>query len=363
MTFLVAGVSLAVPLWAQSTCPVSAGDPSASTSDLTDEHGVPLAHKEASLPLCTSDNAPWFTRYVCPSDGCGGACADLCNRCGAFGYADYLNWSARRKSLDYAAVVDPTQLANPKGFTPLATESLAFSRTGGARLGIGYAFSNGWDVSWNYTYFRTHGENSIAATPGALTGVLATQSFFNTTPMDFVEADGSLQLQIHDAEAGWHSLLSDSVGFRAFGGFRYATLEQEFNNSYGYTLGGTPVDGTINLHTNMDAEGIRFGAELQWHSTQGFYVFGRGATSLLVATFHTQQQESDSLHGSIVDVPESATQVVPVLEAAAGLGWCHGPWELSAGYEMSNWFNMVAVNRPSENLLIDGFFFHAGWSH
>jgi hypothetical protein len=69
------------------------------------------------------------------------------------------------------------------------------------------------------------------------------------------------------------------------------------------------------------------------------------------------QQESDTFHGVVVNVKENSTQVVPVTEAAAGIGWCFGPWEVSAGYEMSNWFNLAQANRTSQNLLLDGCFF------
>ncbi len=343
-TLLVAGI-LAATSFAAQTPPAA---------------GSPPEPADSYPPPAEVGNAPWFTHFLSSEPAETGSSSGCCDYCGVIGYVDYLNWAARRSGLDFAAVIDPTQLGNPLPFAPLATNSLDFDRASGVRTSVGYRFADTWDIDWTFTYFRTNGENSATQGPGALTGLLATQSFFNKTPMDSVEADGSLQLEVHDFEAGWRSLLNDAFAFRAFGGLRWAQIDQQFNNSYSYLLGGTPVNGTIHLPSIMDAGGVRFGAELQWLAPKGVRLFARGAQSILVANFHTAQEESDTVHGVVVDLPGSSTQVVPVTEAAAGIGWLHGPWEVSAGYEMSNWFNLAQVNRASQNLLLNGFFVRVG---
>ena len=61
---------------------------------------------------------------------------------------------------------------------------------------------------------------------------------------------------------------------------------------------------------------------------------------------------------------------MPVLEAAAGIAWCHNNWEFSGGYEMSVWFNQAVTytyyinyndnsggfTRTYQDTLLDGFF-------
>ena len=54
--------------------------------------------------------------------------------------------------------------------------------------------------------------------------------------------------------------------------------------------------------------------------------------------------------------------MVPVFEAAVGVAYARGPWEFRAGYEMSDWFNMVQVNRPAQSLLLDGYFLSLSFS-
>ena len=89
-----------------------------------------------------------------------------------------------------------------------------------------------------------------------------------------------------------------------------------------------------------------------------------GAQSLLLADFHMRHFESDTRSAMpLLDVPVSTSQIVPVLEAAAGIAWGWGPWEISGGYEMSNWFNMADIDRSSQSLFIDGAFVRLAFSH
>ena len=209
------------------------------------------------------------------------------------GNLDYLNWSARRSGLDFASFVSatvPTAL-------PTASVSLDFDRADGFRGGIGYRFGNGWNVSWTCTYFRAENRETVTAGTAGLAAdpeLIATQSYLETgktfkLPMNSVIADGALQVNIQDFEAQWSSCLNDTVGFTAFGGFRWARISQNFNMIYDYGFGV----GGINLPNNMDAGGIRLGAEIEWRSTCGLRVFGRAAESVLVANFQTRQHEVD----------------------------------------------------------------------
>ena len=254
--------------------------------------------------------------------------------------------------MDFASFVGTTTNASP-----VTTQSLDFDRANGIRAGLGYRFGNGWNVAWTYTYFRVESEESVNATLGADPQLIATQSFLSTgqtvkVPMSSIESDGTLQINIQDFEAAWSSCLNDTVGFTAFGGVRWAKIDQNFNSAYTYAAG----TGSVSLPNNMDAEGIRLGAEIEWRSTYGLRVFGRAAESVLVADFQTRQREIDPAASISIDVSTSTAVVVPVFEAAAGIAYARGPWEFRAGYEMSDWFNMVQVNRPAQSLLLDGYF-------
>lgn len=321
--------------------------------------GTPAINSTASSDTTAglSADAPWFQRFMLPVPEAAASVDDWlsCSRPGVMANADYLNWSARRSGQDFAAFVSPTSATAPT----TASESLDLGRASGCRAGVGYRFGNGWNVAWTYTYFFTASTETVTADPTAAGNptLIATQSYLDTgstvkTPMTSVEADGTLQINIHDFEAEWSSCLNDTIGFKAFGGFRWAKINQNFNMNYTYAAG----TGTINLPNDMDAEGVRLGAEFQWRSTYGLRAFARGAESILVADFQTRQTEVATASGVNIDVSGTTTEVVPVFEAAVGVAYARGPWEFRAGYEMSDWFNLVQVNRPTQSLLIDGYF-------
>jgi hypothetical protein len=317
---------------------------------------------EGACP-CQDGDSSWVKRFLSADNNC--RCDDgdwmCCTQPGVFGYADYLNWKARRPGLDFAAIV-PLPVVFGQTPDPLVTDSLDLARSSGVRAGIGYRFATGWDLTLSYTNFSTANETSVTQNASGTWELVATRSLFNTIPMNSVEADGSLRLNVVDVEANWRSLLNDTVGFRAFAGFRWAEIDQKFNNTYQYTSGITPVTGTVRFPSEMNAEGIRFGAEFEWRTCCGLRIFGRGAQSILVADFHMRHFESNTLHGVVLDLPVNTTQIVPVLEAAAGLAWSRGPWEISGGYEMSNWFNMADLERASQSLFIDGAFVRLAFS-
>ena len=342
--------------------PAPAISSSASSTESTALSGLPADHDHGSMVPDLAP-APWFQRFLLPVPEACGSVDDWCpcHRPGLMANVDYLDWSARRSGMDFASFVSaavPTAL-------PAATQSLDFNQASGFRGGLGYCFGNGWNMAWTYTYFYSERTETVTSDPTAVGNptLIATQSYLDSgsvvkVPMNSVEADGTLQINIQDFDAEWSSCLNDTVGFKAFGGFRWAKISQAFHMSYTYAAG----NGTINLPNNMDAAGIRLGAEFQWRTTCGLLVFGRAAESVLVADFQTRQTEVAPVAAVDLDVSGGTTTVVPVFEAAVGLAYARGPWEFRAGYEMSDWFNLVQVNRPAQSLLIDGYFLSLSFS-
>lgn len=342
--------SLAIGGQTSAGIPASSGFPSG---------GSPAASPVLRHPASGPDALP--DEVCCEPPG---------RRRGVIGYADYLHWKARMSGLDFA------QSVNPVGLVPLGNQSLDFDRQAGIRAGLGYAFSDCWDMTCHYTYFATDDQQSatnISELPGILpvAALLSTRSFLNTQFMDTVTAQSSFRLNMFDAEANWRPCLTETVGFRGFGGIRWAEMDQTFDSSYQYRVAPADplspvVNGRIQTPWSMDAAGLRIGAELQWRPSPRWRLFGQGAQSLLVADFDGRRREENTLSGLIVDVPQHTSRIVPVLEASVGLAWTRGPLELSAGYEVSNWFNMadfkvvnfndLGLEIGSRSVFLDGFF-------
>jgi hypothetical protein len=293
-----------------------------------------------------------FEECVCPETAfdCDVGCVDAC--CctpGLFGYAEYINWKARRRGLDFASYLNPIWL------TPLSVKSLGYDRDSGFRTGLGYQLETCWDVTWNYTYFHT--DATGAADAGDRQGVLnSTRSFVDTT-FESVWAEAELEYDVHDIEVGRRFAINGTTAMRLFGGFRWAMIDQDLRIAHTYRdIFQNSVAGRIDNPVNMDGYGIRLGAEGQWTSGCGVRLFGRGAASVLVGDFHTRQLEMDEVEGAVIDFREDYKQAVPVLDVAVGAAWARGPFEISGGYELSSWFNMAEVGRSSYDLVFDGFF-------
>ncbi len=273
---------------------------------------------------------------------------------GVIGSIEWLNWRASRRGLDYASFVDPVWL------TPVTIESLDFDRDNGLRAALGYQFDSGWEVLWNYTYFATDTSDRVDRAENPNFELISTRSFFDL-PVEAVTAAASLDYDVHDIEAArWVTFCESQLAVRFFGGFRWATIDQEFLSRYAYVdITQEPVNGLIGNLTEMDAYGLRVGAETHWTSCAGLSLFGRGAVSVLAGDFETRQIEID---GVILALEDDYTQAVPVVEVAAGAAWRTGNWEVKGGYELNSWFNMAEIGRSSYDLLLDGLFLGVGYS-
>lgn len=270
--------------------------------------------------------------------------------------AEWINWQAHRGGLDFASFVDPIWL------TPATLDALDYDRDNGLRVGLGYRFESGWDVTWNYTYFQTSAAGAVdqAANPGLV--LIATRSYFDVA-VDSVVAQTELDYGVHDLEAGRRFAWDNNAELRLFGGFRWAMIDQTENHWYAYQdhLGGT-VDGTIDGRSELEAYGIRLGAQTQWTTRWGLGLFGRLAGSVLVGNFDVRQREVDQAEGTILNFADEYYRAVPVIDAAAGAAWTYENWQLAGGYEMATWFNMAEVERASYDLVLDGFFLRLSYA-
>ncbi len=141
-----------------------------------------------------------------------------------------------------------------------------------------------------------------------------------------------MEYNVHGIEAGRRRLCNSSTAVRLFGGFRWATIDQSEKQQYTYDdgFGGTST-GNIVGRSELDAYGIRLGAETQWNTRWGLGLFGRLAGSVLVGNFDVQQQEIDEVEGTIMDFAGEHYQAVPAIDAAAGAAWTCGAWHVAGG--------------------------------
>ncbi|MCL4204409.1 MAG: hypothetical protein KJ000_18140 [Pirellulaceae bacterium] len=275
---------------------------------------------------------------------------------GVVASAELIHWKARSSALDYAAFVDPIWLS------PGRIESLDFDWQTGVRGRLGYRFDSAWDVGWSFTYYDTEAAGSVDWLDEPDLALVATRSVLDIT-VDAVAATASLNYQVHDLEIGRNLCLRDDTDLRLFGGFRWAQIDQAAATQYEYSdfLGDT-FAGELTSRSELEAYGIRIGAEGWWNLPRGFSLFGRAAGSVLAGRFKLAQQEIDDVEGTVVDFTGTIDQAVPVLETAAGAAWTYGNWQVAGGYELASWFNLAAGPDASHDLLLDGFFVRVSYA-
>ena len=274
---------------------------------------------------------------------------------------DYLNWSVNRQGLDYAVATDGTAQAVGNG----SVRNLEFGRDSGVRVGVGYLFSSGWDLTGNYTYFR-NSASAFAAEPAG-GNLWATRSHPNVNQeAETAAATGSFNYDVFDLEAGYGYRFNESIAIRPFGGLRWANIDQNLNVRYD---GRDFTNGVVDNNLTMNGFGFRLGMDGYWHLGHGWSLFGRGAGSVMYGKFQSRLLETNfDGADTIVNVRDDYTQAVPVLETAMGAAWQYESFQFAAGYELNNWFNLGnrsmfpdnahegAYAPASNSVLLNGFF-------
>jgi len=312
-------------------------------------------------------------------------CAAVCDPCGCFQpgvffAAEYFYWGVRRPNRPYAAV------AQVEPILTFAGTDLSLERDAGFRLDAGYLTQGGWELDVEYTYYFNTAAAAIT-TAGVGAQVVATQAHpviaFNlgggVVPVDAASAAARMDYDVYDFNVGkrWEPALNLSV--RAFGGVRFAQIDQE--SVIGYTAGANgALTSLINSGSSMNAWGVRTGGQLDWRiNGSRLSLFSRGAVSLLAADIDTVRSEQGAWGGGATPAPyaygltKNCQSMVPVLEAAVGARWEQGPFDIAVGYELANWFGAatsidfvddqsiatVVVDRG--DLGFDGFFVRLGF--
>ncbi len=300
--------------------------------------------------------------------GCTGSCNDCECVCPAWKInSEFLYWRLHRRDLDFAIATDDSALAVGDG----VVQKLGFNNDGGLRVGIARQMATGWDLGFTYTYFYTAASgNAVEPTDGNLWATRSHPALYEEAST--AQAFSSLKYHVFDLEASHRWAVTSSANVKMFGGPRWATIDQQFNVAYD----GRDFSNALVTHpVKMNAFGLRLGLEGQWDLGCGFSLFGRGAGSLMYGRFDTQLIETNLAGAqSIVSVRDDYDQAVPVLEVSAGLAWRCRNLELSAGYEMVDWFNAAdrsafidgnaeGLYSPSSNdLLLEGLFARCVWT-
>ncbi|WP_417732920.1 Lpg1974 family pore-forming outer membrane protein [Rosistilla oblonga] len=274
---------------------------------------------------------------------------------------DYLNWTVRRRGLDYAITTDDSTRAVGAG----DVHNVEYGSDSGIRAGLHYTTATGWEVGFRYTYLDIDATSS-AESPAA-GNMWATRSHPNENEeARRASASANLDYDVFDLELRRWFLINRVAAIQFLGGLRWASIDQNLQIDYD---GDDFSDGQVFNDGQMDGFGVRLGALGQWQMSHGLSLFARGAGTLAYGKFENRLLETNRDGAdTIVDVTDRYEQALPAIEAAVGLSWRSDHIELACGYELTNWFDLSdrsmfvdsahegAYSPKSTDLLLDGLF-------
>jgi hypothetical protein len=286
--------------------------------------------------------------------------------------ADLLYIQPKRSGLDFG-IADPNTDDNIQG----SVKALGLESNAGLRGAIGYRTYSGWEIVFTYTHFDTDTHRSVVEPDEGRLWMTRTAPGSDNNHADSADAMAGLDYDIFDLDAGYIIYPTQCLPVRLFGGFRAAAIEETFGVRY---TGGTVVGERIqHQSTQVDAYGLRAGAETHWQLCYGLSVFGRAAGSVLVGDFSITDIENEADFGGQGDVAITYkySDVLPVLDAAAGVSWQTGRFTWQVGYELTAFMNLdkrvnftgaETVNRGQmtnvgNDLGLEGVFVRLAYNH
>ena len=151
--------------------------------------------------------------------------------CGLFVSADWLEWKARRRDMDFV-IVDPNNDSRVEG----NQTNLSYDRNSGARVVLGYHLGPSWDLSMEYQTYATNDQLTVTQpVGGALWGTrLHPDSVVGDRFATSAAARATLDYDVLDLVISRRFEMDGSswVDFTLFGGFRYAMIDQTLSINY-----------------------------------------------------------------------------------------------------------------------------------
>jgi hypothetical protein len=287
------------------------------------------------------------------------------------------------------------------GFSPISSTDV--DSDWGYRVGAGWRFAGGWDFGGAYESFEASGTSAIG---NPAVDAAAPLVFFDLQPLLFFARDDlqvflplvpfppfllpftlpsadavtdtiDVDYEIIDFEAGRQFCICDSLVLRPYGGVRFAQLDHDQTTVYSDLVVGPPDEldtYTIARRTSIDGIGLRAGNYLGWKfGLSGFSVFARGELSLLKSDFNVSRTDTLVTDvGGVTPPPppdplitttftQDYEQVIPITELAAGVRFEFERFSLSGGYELENWFNVIADVNPLTGEVSRGDIGFSGW--
>ncbi len=256
---------------------------------------------------------------------------------GLFANAEYLLLRPRRAAFDFA-LTDANRDLAPTG----GVQSLNYELRSGVRGGIGYRFDDHWAAGFEYTYLGSGANRTVGAPAGGTLYATLTRPGLNDEAAT-AQATAGLNYNLFDTLASRNFEIDHHTTARVYGGFRFATIRQDFSTVYN---GGDANQGIVSTSSNFDGFGPLLGGDIAWKIHNGFHLYAKGSAAMMTGDLRNTLNETNNAGQTVyADIDYSTRRVIPVTTLGIGGGWMHENVTFRVGYEITNWFGLIDTPR------------------
>lgn len=266
-------------------------------------------------------------------------------------YADWLFWRARRSQLDFAFNGDPGVFGVklPSG----SVHAVEPSYDNGFRVGVqkycGDLFFEGY-----YTYFRNE-ESKTAIALNGQSGTHVVDSLREVNQGNFQLSRGKWNLDYDSVDllVGYQFNKGRCLRPYLFGGFKYASIDQELTSFYSEDVAVTGEVDLVKEKIDMSAYGVDIGVGANFSFWSCFNLFAKVSYDALIGDFKRRFTYNISSDGGAtffqdLNLNDQSWNSLSVFNLWFGLGfdrvfnqcWC-SRLSLSIGYEFHQWINQL----------------------
>lgn len=232
--------------------------------------------------------------------------------------ASGLYWRAHENGLAYAIRSPSTHKLAPNS----KVENPDFDWDFGFRIGLGYRFSNDYDLLLQFTSLQTHASSDTFAHHGEV--LFPSWQKPNESGPHFakhVHTHWRLHLGIVDLLLAKRCEFSDYFALIPQAGVRAGSIRQKYYLDY---FGGSFTHGEEIIHMKNKFFGVgpNAGLAVEWGLGKGFSLFGKSLFSLLFGHFFLHQNDyADGGKERPLGVRNYFSATGPVMDFTAGLSW------------------------------------------
>lgn len=272
--------------------------------------------------------------------------------------AEFLMWSLREGGAENWA-----QIINPAGPNFLQTNQsiklieAPFKWAPGFRIGITHPLQHDkWDLSFNYTWYKTNSKVDITPSTGAVYSAFIGNFYINNTNgaglSGPIYRSASMNWKVlfnaFDLELSRQFLIREAFHLKPYIGIKAAIVNQQISTLWHSPILAsfpfTPLNfnsATENLENNFWGIGPSIGIHSSWHVVSHLNLLGDFSGAILWGRWHFKDAYQTDISRSNNIELDPITGASSMIRGLIGLEWQQKSLKIHVGYEGQIWFNMV----------------------